>query len=79
MSSKAQYVIKQINNVCLDDRYTVSKIILFRCYDLIKTNNGAYIHIKEIDEETEYSALALGPAKKEQDLSDADDNLDLKF
>ena len=52
MSSKAQYVIKQINNVCLEDRYTVSKIILFRCYDLIQTNNGAYIHIKEIDEET---------------------------
>ena len=52
MSSKAQYVIKQINNVCLEDRHTVSKIILFRCYDLIQTNNGAYIHIKEIDEET---------------------------
>jgi cbb3-type cytochrome oxidase subunit 3 len=38
-----------------------------------------HVEEKEIDEETEYSALALGPAKKEQDLSDADDNLGLKF
>ena len=52
MSSKAQYVIKQINNVSLDDRYTVSKILMFRDYKLIQSNNGAYIHIKEIDEET---------------------------
>jgi hypothetical protein len=52
MSSKAQYVIKQINNVSLDDRYTVSKIIFFRGYELIQTNNGAYIHIEEIDDDT---------------------------
>ena len=52
MIRKAQYVITQINNVCLNDRYTVSKIILFRGYDLIQTNNGAHIQIKEIDEET---------------------------
>ena len=52
MSSKAQYVIKQINNVSLDDRYTVSKILMFRDYKLSQSNNGTYIHIKEIDEET---------------------------
>ena len=52
MSSKSQYVIKQINNVSLDDRYTVSKILMFRGYKLIQSNNGSYIHIEEIYGET---------------------------
>ena len=52
MNSKAQFVVKQINNVSLNDRYTVSRILLFRNYNLIQSNNGAYIHIEGIDEET---------------------------
>ncbi len=52
MSSKAQYVIKQINNVSQADRYTVCRIAVFRGYKLRQSNNGAYIQIKEIDENT---------------------------
>ena len=52
MSSKAQYVIKNINNVCQTDRYTVCRIVAFRGYELRQSNNGAYIHINKIDENT---------------------------
>ena len=52
MSSKAQYIVKQINNVSIDDRYTVAKILLFRDCTLLQSNNGAYIHLKDINEET---------------------------
>ena len=52
MSSKAQYIIKQINNACQTDRYIVCRIAVFRAYELRQANNGAYIHINEIDENT---------------------------
>ena len=52
MSRKSQYIIKQINNVSQTDRYTVCRIVAFRGYQLIQSNNGAYIHINEIDENT---------------------------
>lgn len=52
MSCKAQYIAKQINNVSIDDRYTVAKILLFRDCKLLQSNNGAYLHLKDIDEET---------------------------
>ena len=52
MSCKAQYIAKQINNISIDDRYTVAKILLFRDCTLLQSNNGAYIHLKDIDEET---------------------------
>ena len=52
MSSKSQYIIKQINNISQADRYTVCRIVTFRGYELIQLNNGAYIHINEIDENT---------------------------
>ena len=52
MSSKAQYVAKDINILSIDDRYTVAKILLLSDCKLIQSNNGAYIHFKDIDEET---------------------------
>ena len=52
MSCKTQYIAKHINNVSIDDRYTVAKILLFRDCTLVQSNNGAYIHLKYIDEET---------------------------
>ena len=52
MSKKSQYVIKNINNVCQTDRYTVCRIAVFRGYKLRQSNNGAYIHINKIDENT---------------------------
>jgi len=52
MSSKAQYIAKHINILNIDDRYTVAKILLFRDCKLLQSNNGAYIHLQDIDEET---------------------------
>ena len=52
MSSKSQYIIKQINRLSFPDRYTVCRIVAFRGYELRQTNNGAFIHINEIDENT---------------------------
>ena len=52
MSSKAQYVVKHINILNIEDRYTVAKILLFRDCKLLQSNNAAYIHLKDIDEET---------------------------
>ena len=52
MSCKAQYIAKQINNISIDDRCTVAKILLFRDCKLLQSNNGAYINLKDIDEET---------------------------
>ena len=50
--SRSQYIIKQINNASQADRYTVCRIAVFRGYKLRQSNNGAYIHIHEIDENT---------------------------
>ncbi len=52
MSSKAQYVVKHINILNIEDRYTVAKILLFRDCKLLQSNNGAYVHLGDIDEET---------------------------
>ena len=52
MSSKSQYIIKQINRLSFPDRYTVCRTAVFRGYKLRQSNNGAYIHIKQIDENT---------------------------
>ena len=50
MSSKSQYIIKQINRLSFPDREIVCRIVVFRGYKLRQSNNGAYIHINEIDE-----------------------------
>ena len=52
MSCKAQYIAKQINNISIDACYTVAEILLFRDCKLLQSNNGAYIHLKDIDEGT---------------------------
>ena len=46
------YIIKQINNVSQTDRDTVCRIVAFRGYELRQSNNGAYIHVHKIDENT---------------------------
>ena len=52
MISKAhQYVVKQHNNASLGDPCTVCEILRFGCDALIQSNNGAYMHLKDIDEE----------------------------
>ena len=52
MSSKAQYIINNINLLSIEERYTVSKILNFRDVPLKQTNNGVYTFIKDIDENT---------------------------
>ena len=49
---KAQYIAKNINSLSLSDRYIVAKILYFKDYNLIQSNNGVYIHLKDIEEET---------------------------
>ena len=52
MSQQTRYIIKQINNVNLENRYSIAKILLFRDCDLQQTNNGTYIDIHNLDDET---------------------------
>ena len=52
MSSKAQYIINNINLLSIEERYTVSKILSVRDVPLKQTNNGVYTFIKDIDENT---------------------------
>ena len=52
MSSKAQYIINNINLLSIEKRYTVSKFLNFRDVPLKQTNNGVYTFIKDIDENT---------------------------
>ena len=48
----AQYIATNINILSLSDRYIVANILVFRGHELIQTNNGAYIHLTNIDENT---------------------------
>ena len=52
MSSKSQYIINNINLLSIEERYSVSKILNFRDVPLKQTNNGVYVFIKDIDENT---------------------------
>ena len=52
MSSKAQYIINNINLLSIEERYSVSKILNFRDVPLKQTNNGVYTFIEDIDENT---------------------------
>ena len=49
MGTKAQYVIKQTDNVNIDDYYIVSKLLLFKVDALIPSNDGAYAHTRYIN------------------------------
>ena len=48
--SKTKYIIQNINNLEIEDRYTVAKILQFREHKLSQSNNGAFIDIQDIDE-----------------------------
>jgi len=52
MDSKTQYVFNKINKISLTDRYAVCRILAFRDFPLRQSNNGVYINIKEIDQNT---------------------------
>ena len=46
------YIAKNINKLDLSDRYIVARILVFKTYELIQSNNGRYILFDEIDEAT---------------------------
>ena len=50
--SKTKYIIQNINNLQIEDRCTVAKILQFRDINLKQSNNGTYIRIEYIDEKT---------------------------
>ena len=47
--SEMKFILKHLNLLWLDDRYTVAKILTFKDYKLSQSNNGAYIMIKDLD------------------------------
>ena len=47
-----EYIANHINKLSLSYRYTVARILVFKTYELIQSNNGCYILFDEIDEET---------------------------
>ena len=50
--TNTKYIIQHINNLEIEDRCTVAKILQFRDITLNQTNNGTYINIEYIDEKT---------------------------
>ena len=47
-----EYIANNINKLSLSYRYTVARILVFKTYELIQSNNGCYILVDKIDEET---------------------------
>ena len=47
--SEMKFILKHLNLLSLDDRYTLSKILTFKDYKLSQSNNGADIMIKDLD------------------------------
>ena len=46
------YIAKNINILSLSDRYTVARILVFKMYEPIQTNNACCILFDKIDEDT---------------------------
>ena len=47
-----EHTAKHINSLSLSDRYTVARILVFRMFEPIQTNNGYYILFDKIDKGT---------------------------
>ena len=47
-----EYIAKNINGLSLSDRYTIARILVFRMYEPIQTNNSCYILFDNIDNKT---------------------------
>ena len=48
----AQYIATHINILSLSDIYIVANNLVFRGYELLQTNNGAYTYLTNTDEHT---------------------------
>lgn len=46
------FIVKHINLVSLNDKYTIARILMFRECALKQNNNGAYILLDHIDDST---------------------------
>ena len=46
------YIAKNVNRLPLSDRYTIARILVFKMYEPIQTNNGCCILFDKIDEDT---------------------------
>ena len=58
MKPKA-YIANNIDKLSLSDRYTIARILVFKTYDLIESNNGLYILFDNTDEETIHEIYIL--------------------
>ena len=47
-----EYIAKNITSLPLSDRYTIARILVFRRYEPIQTNNGCYMLFYNIDKDT---------------------------
>ena len=43
-----KYILKHINILSMDNKYTVARILMFRGYDLRQIGNGVYIDIDSV-------------------------------
>ena len=50
--SEIKYILKHINVLSMNAKYTVARILMFRGYDLRQNGNGAYIDIYSVDSTT---------------------------
>ena len=50
--STSEYIAMNINRLSLSDRYTVARILVFRMYEPIQTNDGCHILLDKIDKDT---------------------------
>ena len=49
--TKQQYIITNINKLSIGQNEVIARMIIFREYGLIQTNNGAYINIDLLNED----------------------------
>ena len=47
-----EYIAKHTKSLSLSYRYTVARILVFKTYEPIQTNNGCFIVFDKIDEDT---------------------------
>ena len=48
----SEFILKNINNLSLNDKHAIARILMFRECDLKQSNNGAYIRLDRIDDRT---------------------------
>ena len=52
LKREIKYILKHINILCMNAKYTVARILTCRGYEIKQNNNGAYIDIYNVDNTT---------------------------